>query len=141
MVKQFDEDGVSFRYPDDWTLEREETEDGWTATLQSKETAFLVVTLDRRMPEPEQMVETALEALKSEYPGLEADPALDMLAGEMAVGHDIQFFSFDLPNTAWTRSLYCGAGTLLVYWQANDLELEATEPVLKAITGSLKVEE
>ena len=141
MVKQFDEDGVSFRYPDDWTLEREETEDGWTASLQSPQTAFLVVTLDRGMPEPERMVNTALEALKSEYPGLDADPAVDMVAGEMAVGHDIAFFSFDLPNTAWTRSLYCGAGTLMLYWQANDLELEATEPVLRAITGSLNVEE
>jgi hypothetical protein len=141
MVKQFDEDGVSFRYPDDWALEREETEEGWTASLQSKETAFLVVTLDRGMPEPEQMVQTTLDALKSEYAGLEADAAVDMLAGEMAVGHDIQFFSFDLPNSAWTRSLYCGAGTLLVYWQANDLELPATESVLRAITGSLKLEE
>ena len=141
MVKQFDEDGVSFRYPDDWTLEREETESGWTASLQSKETAFLVVTLDRGMPEPERMAAAALEALKSEYPGLDADAAVDLLAGEMAVGHDIAFFSFDLPNTAWTRSLYCGAGTLLLYWQANDLELPATEPVLKAICASLKVEE
>jgi len=141
MVKQFDADGVSFRFPDDWALEREATDGGWTASLQSKETAFLVVTLDRGMPEPERMAEAALEALKSEYVGLEADAAVDMLAGEMAVGHDIEFFSFDLPNTAWTRSLYCGAGTLLVYWQANDLELAAAEPVLRAITGSLKVEE
>ncbi len=141
MVKQFDEDGVSFRYPDDWTLEREETENGWTASLQSRETAFLVVTLDRDMPEPQRMVHATLEALRSEYPGLDADAALDILAGEMAVGHDIQFFSFDLPNTAWTRSLYCGAGTLLLYWQANDLELPTAEPVLRAICASLKTEE
>ena len=141
MVKQFDVDGVSFRYPDDWTLEREETENGWTATLQSRETAFLVVTLDRDLPEPERMADTTLEALRSEYPGLDADAAVDLVAGEMAVGHDIQFFSFDLPNTAWTRSLYCGAGTLLLYWQANDLELPTAEPMLRAICASLKAEE
>ena len=141
MVKQFDADGVSFRYPDNWTLEREEADGGWTATLQSPATAFLVVTLDRTLPEPQQMAETALAALRSEYPALEADAVVDLLAGEMAVGHDIQFFSFDLSNTGWTRSLYGGAGTLLVYWQANDLELPATEPVLRAICASLKVEE
>jgi hypothetical protein len=141
MVKQFNEDGVSFRYPDNWTLEHDQGDGGWTASLQSKETAFLVVTLDRGMPEPEQMAQTALDALRSEYPTLEADAAVDLLAGEMAVGHDIQFFSLDLSNTGWTRSLYCGAGTLLVYWQANDLELPATESVLRAITESLKVEE
>ena len=141
MTKQFDEDGVSFRYPDDWSLEVDDSENGWVASLQSPKTAFLVVTLDREMPEPERMAQTALDALTSEYPGLESDPAMDMTAGEMAVGHDIQFFSFDLPNTAWTRSLYCAAGTLLLYWQANDLDLPAIEPELKAITGSFKVEE
>jgi hypothetical protein len=141
MVKEFNEDGVAFRYPDNWTLELENGDGGWTASLQSKETAFLVVTLDRTMPEPEQMAQTALAALRSEYPSLEADAAVDLLAGEMAVGHDIQFFSFDLSNTGWTRSLYGGAGTLLVYWQVNDLELPTTEPVLRAICESLKVEE
>ena len=141
MIKAFTEDGVSFRYPADWALEREEAEDGWTATLQSKATAFLVITLDRTMPEPARMAETALTALRSEYPTLEADAALDMLAGEMAVGHDIQFFSMDLSNTGYTRGFYGGGGTVLVYWQANDLELPAAEPVLRAICASLKVEE
>ena len=32
----------------------------------------------------------------------------------MAVGHDINFFSLDLTNTCWTRSLYGDRGTLLV---------------------------
>jgi len=141
MVKEFNEDGVSFRYPDNWTLAREDVDGGWTASLQSPATAFLVVTLDRSMPEPQRMADTALSALRSEYPTLEADAAVDMLAGEMAVGHDIQFFSFDLSNTGWTRGLYGGAGTLLLYWQANDLELPTTEPVLRAICTSLKVEE
>ena len=141
MVKQFNEDGVSFRYPDDWTLEREDADDGWTASLQSRETAFLVVDAGPRHAGAGADGGHGAGALRSEYPGLDADAAVDMLAGEMAVGHDIQFFSFDLPNTGWTRSLYCAAGTLLLYWQANDLELPATEAVLRAITASLKVEE
>ena len=141
MVKAFDKDGVSFSYPDNWTLELDEGDGGWTASLHSKETAFLLVTLDRSLPEPRDMVQTAMDALRSEYPTLEADAAVDLLAGEMAVGHDIQFFSLDLSNTCWTRSLYCGAGTLLVYWQANDLELLATESVLRAVCASLRVEE
>ena len=56
-----------------------------------------------------------------------------MLAGEVAVGHDIEFFSLDLANTVWTRCLYCAAGTLLVYWQMNDLELPTMEPVVRAV--------
>jgi hypothetical protein len=64
---------------------------------------------------------------------------VDVVAGQPACGHDIRFFSFDLTNTCWTRSFYCGAGTVLLLWQANDLELERIEPVLKAIIASLKV--
>jgi hypothetical protein len=141
MTREFNEGGVSFRYPESWTLEREEADGGWAITLQSKETAFLVVTLDPTMPTPEEMAKTALEALRSEYPELEADSALDMLAGELAVGHDIAFFSLDLANTVWTRCLYGAGGTLLVYWQMNDLELPTMEPVVRAVCQSLRVEE
>jgi hypothetical protein len=141
MTKEFSEGGVSFRYPENWTLERDESGGAWTVTLQSKETAFLVITLDPTLPEPQEMAKTALEALRSEYPELEADSAVDMLAGELAVGHDIEFFSLDLANTIWTRALYCSSGTLLVYWQMTDLELPTIEPVVRAVCASLKIDE
>jgi hypothetical protein len=135
------EDGVSFRFPDSWRLEREETENGWTATLQSPGTAFLTIAFDGSMPETQAMAEAALEALRSEYPTLEASPQIDTLAGQMAIGHDIQFFSFDLTNSCWTRSLYADTGTLLVLCQTSDLELEEYEPVLRAICASLEIEQ
>jgi hypothetical protein len=59
----------------------------------------------------------------------------------MAIGHDINFFSLDLSITCWTRCFYSDAGTVLVMCQASDLELEQTEPLLRAILASLKVEE
>jgi hypothetical protein len=141
MSRQFKEGGVSFSYPDNWRLEREESDTGWTVSLQSPQTAFVIVACDGSMPSAEDVAQTTLEALQSEYPGLEADPAIDTLAGQMAVGHDIHFFSFDLTNTCWTRSLYSDSGTLLVMCQANDLELEAYEPVMRAICSSLQVEQ
>jgi hypothetical protein len=141
MSQQFQAEGISFRYPDNWRLEREDTEDGWTVLLQSPGTAFLTLTCDRIGPSTEEMAEATLEALRSDYPGLEASPKIDTLAGQMAIGHDIQFFSLDLTNTCWTRSLYSDAGTVLLLCQANDLELEEYEPVLRAICASLKVEE
>lgn len=141
MTRHFAEDGVSFAFPETWRLEREDADSGWTVLLQSPGTAFLTVTLDSSMPSTEDMAASALEALRSEYPGLEAEPRIDSLAGQMAVGHDIEFFSFDLTNTCWTRSLYADAGTLLVLAQTNDLELEEYEPVLRAICTSLRVGE
>jgi len=141
MALTFQEDGLTFQYPENWRLERNDNETGWTVSLESPETAFFMITFDGDMPDAEAMAETALAALKEEYPGLEADPCLDSVAGQPAFGHEIRFFSFDLTNTCWTRSFYCGGGTVLVLWQANDLELEHIEPVLKAICASFKVEE
>lgn len=141
MSQEYNDDGVSFRYPDDWRLDREESEDGWTVLLQSPGTAFLTLTCDHSGASTEEIAEAALGALQSEYPGLEASPHVETLAGQMAVGHDMQFFSLDLTNTCWTRSIYVESGVLLVLCQANDQELEQYEPVLRSICASLKVEE
>src|SRR4051812_21821906 len=104
MSAQFEEDGVRFLYPENWELQREESENGWTVSVQSPDTAFLVVSLDSAMPEMELMARTALDALREEYQDIEADDCVDSLAGQPAVGHDVRFFSLDLTNTCWIRS-------------------------------------
>jgi hypothetical protein len=141
MAAQFDDGGIRFRYPENWSLEREDSEEGWTVSLQSPGTAFLMLCLRSDMPPPDQMTETALDALRADYPDLEADDCVESLAGQPAVGHDIRFFSLDLTNTCWTRSFYTAQGTVLLLCQTSDLELETTEPVLRAICASLEVEE
>jgi hypothetical protein len=137
----FEADGIRFQYPDNWQLTREEAGTGWTVSVQSPATAFFILTFDEEMPEVGAVAETVLEALRADYPDLEAEPALESLAGQPAIGHDIRFFSLDLTNTCHTRCFYSDAGTILLMWQANDLELDAVEPVLRAICASLRVEE
>jgi hypothetical protein len=141
MVAQFHEGGLRFRYPENWKLERQESEEGWTISLQSPETAFMMLCLREDMPTTNELAAAALEALKEEYEDLEAEDCVDSVAGQPAVGHDIRFFSLDLPNTCWTRSFYSAGGTVLVLCQLSDLENETNEPVLRAICASFVVEE
>jgi hypothetical protein len=141
MPGLFSEDGVRFQYPANWQLTREDSANGWTVTVQSPDTAFFLVSFDAEMPEPTLMVETALEALRSEYPELEAEDALESLAGQPALGHDIRFFSLDLTVTCGTRSFYSDRGTIFVIWQANDLEQDTIALVFRAMCASLRVEE
>lgn|ERR1019366_9483533 len=141
MPRLFEADGIRFMYPDNWQLTREDAESGWTVSVQSPETAFFILTYDDAMPEVGQVAETVLEALRADYPDLEADDAMESLAGQPALGHDIRFFSLDLTNTCCTRAFYSDTGTVLVMWQANDLELEQIEPVFKAMRASLRAEE
>lgn len=141
MVAEFDEAGIHFKYPENWQLEREESDTGWTVSVQSPDTAFLLLCLREDNPTSQEMVDTALEALRQDYPGLEADEAIDSVAGQPAMGHDIRFISFDLTNTCWVRSFYSGRGTLLLLCQINDLELEKNEPVLRAICASIEIDD
>ena len=77
MAAKFDEGGLRFRYPENWRLEREQDETGWTVSLQSPNTAFLMVCLREDGPDTQQLAEAALEALKEDYPELEADACVD----------------------------------------------------------------
>jgi hypothetical protein len=141
MPAMFERDGIRCQYPENWRLETSDSESGWTVSLQSPDTAFLMLTYDDSMPDREEMAQTALEALQGEYPSLESEESYESVAGQPAFGHDVRFFSLDLTNTCCVRSFYSGGGTVLLMWQLNDLELETNEPVLRAICASLRVEE
>src|SRR5581483_6066528 len=133
MAAEFADGGIRFRYPENWRLEREDNDTGWTVSVQSPDTAFLLLSFRDDMPSPEQMSETALAALREDYPDLESEECVESVAGQPAVGHDIRFFSLDLTNTCWTRSFYSPYGTLLLLCQTNDLELDVNEPILRAM--------
>ena len=141
MLKTFADDGIAFDYPAHWKVEREEGEDGWTVTLQSNGAAFAVIRLDRGMPEAVEVVEAALASLKSVYPDLEATSAIEAIAGEMAIGHDIAFFSLDIANQAWTRCFFGPAGTVLLLCQFSDVDDADYEAALHAIATSMRIEE
>ena len=141
MSREYRAEGISFRFPENWRMDREEGEDGWTLMLQSPGTAFLTLTCDNSGSTREEMAQAALDALRDEYPGLEAEPSVELIADQLGIGHDMQFFSLDLTNTCWTRSFYSESGAVLILCQVNDLELDEYGPVLRAICASLTVEE
>jgi hypothetical protein len=141
MIETYDENGIHFQYPANWLVDREETDTGWTITVQSPDTAFLMICLREDLPTTDELADTALAALREDYTELEADECAETFAGHAAYGHDIRFFSLDLTNTCWTRSFYTTRGTVLVMGQYNDLEFEKNEPVLRAICASLKVDD
>ena len=139
-MAEFCDGGIRFRYPESWALEREDNDAGWTVSVQSPGTAFLMVCLRQDTPATDEVADAALAALQEDYPELEYEHCIDSVAGQPAVGHVVRFFSLDLTNTCWTRSFYSSEVTVLVLWQVNDLELEQAEPVLRAICSSFEVE-
>ncbi len=137
----FHADGIQFQYPDNWQLTREDAVGGWSVTVQSPGTAFFLISCEETMPEAGDVVRTALEALRADYPDLETEDALESISDQPALGHNIRFFSLDLTNTCCTRVFYADAGTILLLWQTNDLELDQCEPIFRAIRSSLRVDD
>jgi hypothetical protein len=142
VVKTFSRSGISFRYPANWDLDMEESADGgWTITLQSRQTAFMLVSLRPDADNPAQVADEALGSLKTEYTELDAVNTVETFAGQPAIGHDIDFLTVDTPITCWTRCFETPEGPVLVMCQTSEYDREANEPVLKAVCASLQIRE
>lgn len=141
MIKNFDRDGIQFQYPANWTLDLDEGGNGWTVVLQSPATAFALISLRPDADTPSQVATEALDALKQEYSELEADQAIDNIAGQPAVGHDIEFLTLDTSIICWTRCFESSAGPVLVLCQTSEYDREMNEPVLRAICASIQTED
>jgi len=141
MMDTFERDGVRFRYPGDWQLETETEGEGWTASLQSPDTAFLVISYVPGVDDPGDLVDAAVEGLRADYPDLDAEDAVDTIAGQPALGADVNFVHFDLTNTCWVRAVPAADGAVLVMAQCTDDELPDQGQVLKAVLASIAVDE
>lgn len=130
--------GVRFRYPDDWDVTEQRQEDQITITVSSPGTSFWSVSVFPDGPEPDELVEAALDAFREEYPELDIYPASAKLCDRRAVAKNIEFVCLELLNSAWLRSIRTPQSTLLVLYQGTDAELEETQPELERMTRSLE---
>jgi hypothetical protein len=139
MWNTYDDHGIRFDYPSGWELD--ETDDGprTTVALQSPGgTAFALVTLDEECPAPSDLADEALQAMKEEYPGLDASPALETIDGHHAVGHDLEFLSLDVANSSTIRCFRTPRRTVFVFGQWSDLDGEEPEALLAALRKSIE---
>lgn len=141
MSRQFQRAGIGFQYPSHWTTETDETDDGWTVSVQSPETAFLLVSLRGDAAGASEMADLTLEALRGDYQEIDAEEAVDTLAGQPAIGHNIDFMTVDTPVTCWTRCVESPAGVVLVMYQTSEFDRERNEPLLRAICQSFRIDD
>lgn len=142
MIHTFERDGIRFQYPANWSLETDpDAEGGWSVVVQSPETAFLLVSLQRGALDPAQLADQTLETLKTEYKELDAENSVEQFAGQLAIGHNIDFLTLDTTVTCWTRCVNSPSGPVLVMGQVGESERERHEPVLRAIGASMAIEE
>jgi hypothetical protein len=138
MPAIFDKSGVTFQYPENWTLEVDNPQPGEiAATVTSPTGAFWSVAMHPRKAEPLELTDTVLEAMRQEYPGLEAESVEETIEGHELVGHDLNFFYVDLVGTAQIRAVRLPWTTFAIHCQGEDREFGKIEPVFRAMTFSL----
>jgi len=138
MPAVYDNLGIHFLYPDNWSLDENEALAGnQSVTVYSPGAAFWSIALHPASADPRELAVEALNALKAEYQGAEAEPASEEIGDEQIAGYDVNFFYLDLTNTAQIRAFRSGDATCLVLCQAEDREFEQVQAVFRAITTSL----
>jgi hypothetical protein len=130
--------GVRFLYPENWSVLDEETED-WprTVTVQSRQTAFWTIHVLPPGYEPQEMIDQLISSVRETYGETEVLAADELYGDTFTEGFDLAFFYLDLLVEAKIRHLETPSGTLIWHYQAESREFEALEAVLQAITVSL----
>jgi hypothetical protein len=143
MPAHFDSLGISFQYPDNWTLDDADALLGRkSVTVFSPGGAFWSVAIHPASADPAKLVAAVVDALRQEYEGLEAEEVEEKIAGYDLSGFDLAFYCLDLTNTAHVRGLKTSHAVYTICCQAEDMEYERVKRVFQAISitflGSLK---
>jgi hypothetical protein len=137
MEELYEEHGIRFRYPAYWELTEQEDEEATSITVASPETSFWSISLFKDGPSPQQVLESALEAFREEYPEVDVYASTARTGERAGVARDVDFVCFELINSAFLRAFQTERFTVLVLYQGFDAELEMTRPMLEAISASL----
>ena len=129
--------GLDFSYPDSWSVDTDDARDGRAAaTVYAPDGGFWSVSGHAAGGRPVELAEAVVAEMRDEYRDLDAEHAVDDVAGRTLEGFDLNFYCLDLTNTAQVRTLATPAAVWLFFCQAEDREWDRIAPVFAAMTTS-----
>lgn len=138
MPAIYDNLGVRFLYPENWSIIDEE-DDGWprTVTVQSPQTGFWSLHVYPPNHKFQPVIDELVGAIQDEYGEVEVLPAEETYGDTETNGVDLAFFYLDLLVEAKIRFLQTPAATLVWLYQAESREFESMEAVFQAMAVSM----
>jgi len=133
----FEEHGVRFEYPSEWTVSRAGEEGHMAVTVESSGTAFWMLSILQERPPAEEIVQAALESLQAEYEDCDVYETSEQICLLPTVGCDVDFSCLEMINRASLRACEGETSSLFVLYQTSDVEPEITTAQLQAVTQSL----
>lgn len=139
-MRVFDRTGVRFHFPDDWTLDADDSITEWSATIESPGSAFFLFSMRSMEETPSDLVDEALEAMKEDYKDLEAEMLVTNLAGHPALGYDVDFTTVDAVTKSWIRCIDTEFGPLLILAQLAEHERAHFDEDMNTIWDSIAID-
>jgi hypothetical protein len=140
MSQLFRNYGIQFRYPDDWAIDEDEGEDQVTITVSRDPACFWSMTLMADRPEPQEVLDEAIDAYREEYPDLDVTATKETIARRPALACEVEFVSMELVNIAHLRAFRTPVQTVFLMYQVTDHESKGPEAQFKEITASLEAD-
>jgi len=138
MPAQFNALGISYQYPENWTLDDSDAMLGRrSVTVYSPGGAFWSVAIHPSKLKPEAITAKIIQEMQAEYESLEIEEIAETISGRELIGCDLAFYYLDLTNTATIRVINTPRCTYTIFCQAEDREFDLLRNVFQAITISL----
>jgi hypothetical protein len=98
---------------------------------------FALITTDGSRPDPADVADSALEAMREEYADLDSLPTLETINGHPATGFDLEFFAMDMTNAATIRCFRTPERTVLAFGQWSDLGPDDLPDLVRGVIRSI----
>src|SRR4051812_18491691 len=104
MQANFEQFGISFQYPENWTLEADDLLSGQGAvSVYSPGGGFWSVTVHDPSDEPGDLVDAVVQTMQRMYDELDTEETIETIDGHDVPACEINFYYLDLTNTAAVR--------------------------------------
>jgi len=135
MTAKYDRDGVTFLYPENWSLEEHPLQGlPRTVSVTSPVGAYWSATVYGDDEPLERLQEQYVETFRQEYDDVELDLTKIGVGTETLSVLDIQFHCLDFLVHSRLIARRVGKHHVLIAWQAEDRDFDELEPVFTAIT-------
>ena len=141
LLSDYENHGVRFRYPADWELSEQSSEEETSISVQSDGTSCWTIVLLSSRPDPDDVLESVVAAFEQDYEDVEVLSHVGSVCGLPTLGRDLDFVCYDLLNCAILRAFQTSEKTVFVLYQGTDHELVSTRSQLESITASLQCDD
>lgn len=136
MPAEFNQWGIQFQYPENWTVDSESEPGGpHSVSVHSPDGAFWSVTTEG--PDGPSLARHVVQAIQNEYEQCEFEPMVRRIGEHQVDGFELNFYCLDFLITAHVLNVHSTQGPLAVLYQAESRDFDRLQLVFDAISASL----